>query len=998
MQTVIALAHEVLESYAGTIIYQAPEGFTAVFGAPMAQEDHARRAVLAALELQQRLQQHPTFKTPTLVAGHAISMGIHSGLVVVGGLGEGAQGLVPAVGVPTHLATRLQKRAAPGTIVLSATTYALVHEEVRGEPCGHLALDGQHVLLQVYTVQGLVQRRAGVPRRPSHSWSPFVGRQRQLALLHDCFEAVQAFAGQVVSLVGPPGMGKTRLLTEFRRRLPLDQVTWYAGQCLAYGPTTPYLPVRDIVQQLCAVAEGDAVVVRTAAVRHRLETLGHVAEEDVAVLLQLLDLPVAPELLARLSPETRQARTCALLGHLVLHEAQRRPLVLAVEDVHWIDPSSEAWLASLVERLAGAAVLLLVTYRPGYQPRWRTHATSTQLALLPLRAEDSQAVVEAVPGTAHLPEALRQQIVAYGAGNPFFVEELAWHAVEYGRATTPVPVPETVHAVLAARMDRLLPEEKGVLQMAASIGTEVPFTLLQAIAELSEEVLSRALAHLQAAEFLYETRLFPEREYTFKHALTHEVAYGSLLQERRRALHGRIVEAIERLYADRLTEQVERLAHHALRGKAWDKALTYYRQSGTKAFVRSAIREAVAYFEQALVAIRHLPEHRETIEQAIDLRLALRNALVALGEWRAILDYLREAETLAETLDDHRRLGWVCAYMTDCILRNDLEHALAYGQRALALATASGDFALEVMATFFVGQCYLMLGNHRQTVHYHRKNVEALVGAWLHERFDEAGLPAVFSRAQLVRSLAELGEFAEGSARGAEAMRIAETVEQPFTLSHAYLGVGYLHLRKGDLSQAIAMLEKGLEVCRTGDVPMQLPLAAGALGYAYALSGHLAEALPLLEQAVKLVAARQQMGGNYPLWVAHLGEAYLLAGRLEDAHLLAEQALARARDCKQRGDEAYALRLRGEIAAQRAPLEVESAVAAYQQAIVLAEELEMRPLLAHCYLGLGTLYSKAGRWEQARTALSVALALYRAMDMTFWLPQAQRALAAGGGT
>jgi tetratricopeptide (TPR) repeat protein len=322
---------------------------------------------------------------------------------------------------------------------------------------------------------------------------------------------------------------------------------------------------------------------------------------------------------------------------------------------------------------------------------------------------------------------------------------------------------------------------------------------------------------------------------------------------------------------------------------------------------------------------------------------------------------------------------------------SDYEHGLAYGQRALAIATASGDFALEMMATFNLGLYYNLLGNYRQAAHYHRKNVEALVGEWLYGRLGAAGVLSVSSRFRLAQSLAELGDFIEGNIQGAEAVRIAETVEQPFPLSAAYLGIGFLHLRQGDLPQAIVHLEKSLEICLTTDVSLQLQSAVGALGYAYTLSGCLAEAQPLLEQAVELTAAR--LVSLYPLWAAHLGEAYLLTGRLDEAHQLAERALMRARDAKQGAYEAYALRLYGEIAAQRTPLQVEPAAAAYQQAITLAEELGMRPLLAHCHFGLGRLYAKTGWPEQARAALSAAVALYRAMEMQFWLPQAEAVLA-----
>jgi tetratricopeptide (TPR) repeat protein len=569
-------------------------------------------------------------------------------------------------------------------------------------------------------------------------------------------------------------------------------------------------------------------------------------------------------------------------------------------------------------------------------------------------------------------------------------------AYRLAQALPTIEVPATVQAVLAARIDRLPPEEKRLLQTAAVIGTEVPLPLLQAIADMPEATLYRGLAHLQAAEFLYETRLFPEREFTFKHALTHEVVYNGLLQERRRVLHAQIVEALEALSADRLAEQVERLAHHAVRGEVWDKALTYCRQAGAKASTRSAYREALAYFEQALTVLPHLPERRETLEQAIDLRLDIRSALLRLGELGAIFDHLRAAETLATALDDQRRLGWVCAYMTTSIQTiGDYERGLAYGQRALAMATASGDFALEMMATFNLGLYYSLLGNYRQAIHFHRKNVEALVGEWLYEHLGSVTPLSVTSRFRLIWSLAELGDFIEGHTQGAEAVRIAETVEQPFPLSNAYLGIGLLHLRQGDLPQAVAWLQKGLEICQTTDVRLQLPLAAGALGYAYTLSGRPTEAQPLLEQAIEQTAAR--LMSPYPLWVAHLGEAHLLAGRLEEAHQLAERALTRARDTKQQAYEAYALRLYGEIAAHGESPEVEQADASYRQALALAEELGMRPLQAHCHRGLGTLYATVGQKEQAHAALSTAIEMYRSMEMMFWLPQTEAALAQGEG-
>ena len=490
-------------------------------------------------------------------------------------------------------------------------------------------------------------------------------------------------------------------------------------------------------------------------------------------------MPVEDQQWHAFDPPQRRQRTLEAIKHLLLRESQMQPLCLVFEDLHWIDAETQALLDSLVESLPTARLLLLVNYRPEYHHGWGSKTYYTQLRLDPLPPASADEFLQALLGDDPSLAPLKQLLIARTQGNPFFLEESVRTLVETGtlvgergayrlaRPLEGLQVPATVQAVLAARIDRLPPEEKRLLQTAAVIGTEVPWPLLQAIADAPDEALHRGLAHLQAAEFLYETSLFPERAYTFKHALTHEVAYGGLLRERQRLLHGRIVAAIEQREADRLADQVERLAHHALRGEVWDKALAYCRQAGDKALVRSASREAVTCFEQALAALAHLPEGRERDEQAIDIRFGLRNALTSQLEYGRILAYLREAEGLAQTLSDQHRLGWGAAYMTECCgAMGDLVSAVEVGQRALALAGTLGDAALQVVTRLFLGRIYFGLGDYPQAIDLLRQNVVALDGALLRERFGLSWLPSVMSRDLLARCLAEVGAFTEGLAHG----------------------------------------------------------------------------------------------------------------------------------------------------------------------------------------------------------------------------------------
>jgi tetratricopeptide (TPR) repeat protein len=579
-------------------------------------------------------------------------------------------------------------------------------------------------------------------------------------------------------------------------------------------------------------------------------------------------------------------------------------------------------------------------------------------------------------------------------GNPLFIEECVRTLVETGVLTGSraayraavslhsIQVPASVHAILAARIDRLASPDKQLLQTAAVVGKNVPFALLAQVVDSDDAVLRDGLKHLQEAELLYETRLFPDVEYTFKHALTHEVAYRGLLQQRRQAVHARVTEAIERLYADRPADHVELLAHHALRAELWDKAVMYLRQAGWRAVQRSAHRMAAAFFEDALTTLRHLPPTRATTELGIDLRLDLRVPLAPLGGHRRRLEVMREAQRSAADIGDQQRLALTLCHMIEPLVDvGERKEAIAVGERALELADTLDDLGIRVLALRYLGRAYSHLGDHGRAIQSQRRSLE-LLGDLEREDFGAPLPSAVAARTWLAGCLAEVGEFSEGMAVGREALRVGELVDQPLSRVHALFALGVVHFLRGEFHHAVTALEHAVSLVRTWDIAGWFHRTASPLALAYATAGRLAEALPLLEVTVK-----DNLTKGSAQSLAYLAQGYLLSGRTEDARSTVARALELASAHGERANEALALYVLGTIAAQSDAFA--KAEAHYRNAQTLAGELGTRPLAAHCHLGLGQLYLRTGEREEAREHLATAATMYREMGMTYWLEKAE---------
>jgi class 3 adenylate cyclase len=764
LDPVIEHMMEAVHRYEGTVNHILGDGIMALFGAPLAHEDHAVRACYAALRMQESVKRYAMEVQRTQGIPIQIRVGLNSGEVVVGAIRNDLHMDYTAIGQTAHLAARMEQMAMPGSILMTRDALRLAEGYVQVKSLGPVTVKGMNDPVDVYEVTGAGVARTRLQAATARGLTRFVGRDTETEQLRKALEQTRSGHGQVVAVVGEPGVGKSRLFYEFTHSHRIEGCVIVESGSVSYGKATPYLPVIDLLKAYFKIQDRDSQRDIREKVTGKLLTLDKALEPALPALLSLLDVAAEDQQWQNLDPLQRRQRTLEAIKRLLLRESQVQPLVLIFEDLHWIDSETQAFLDSMIDSLPTAPLLLLVNYRPEYQHGWGSKTYYRQLRIDPLPPESAEELLLAALGDDASLQSLKQLLIERTEGNPFFMEEsvrtlvetkvLAGERGKY-RLTGSLEitgVPATVHAVLAARIDRLALEEKRLLQSAAVIGKDVPFVLLHAIAELSEDELRRDLGHLQAAEFLYETRLFPDLEYTFKHALTHEVAYGGVLQERRRSLHARIVEAIERLYPERLAEQGELLAHHTFHGGLWEKAATYLRQAGAKAADRSAYREAVSYFDRAIEALKHLPKSRQTIEQAIDIRIEMRSSLQPLGDQAKIFERMREAQRLAESFNDQRRLGQVSAYLSGYFNQagNDPIQAIANGQRALSISSATGDFSLQVQANHFLGTAYYSADDHDRAFNHFIRNVESLVGDQIYHRFGLAFLPAVGSRIQLV--------------------------------------------------------------------------------------------------------------------------------------------------------------------------------------------------------------------------------------------------------
>ena len=1011
---IIHIMMDAVHHYEGTVNQVLGDGIMALFGAPLAHEDHAVRACYAALKMQEgvRLYAEQRSENDDSVK---IGVGINSGEVVVRSITNDLNIDYSALGHTTHLAARMEALASAGSILLTSDTLREVEGFVEIHPLGAVQVKGFSNSVEVFELIGATGIRNRFQAAAARGLSSFVGRHAEIEAFRHFTAHAGSGGGRVLALVGDAGMGKSRLVREFLEHHLPSQWKVLEASSISYGKATAFFPVVELLRNNFSLPAGEDGAGIGRKVVEQMLALDETLMDAIPPILTLLDAASGPidspaevaRAMARfncLEPQEKRAQTFHALRQLFLCDAGRQPLLLVFEDLHWIDGETQAFLDLLVETLPSSRIYLLVNYRPGYSHTWANKDHYTRVRVDPLSSEGANELIESLSGNCEDLAPLKELLLKRTEGNPFFIEEIVRSLTESGVlvgskgayrpgiAVDSIRIPGTVRTVLADRIDRLPAGQKQLLQTAAVIGVVVPLDLLRAVSELPENQLSEYLSALQASEYLYESNLFPELEYTFTHALTNEVVYNALLHERRTAIHASVVDALEKRSASRVSEHCEALAHHAFQGELWEKAVRYSYDAGAKSMSRSAFLEAVSDYERGLAASTHLPDVPAQLAQQIDLHLEARNALFLLGNSSRVAEHLLAAEALAEKLGDEQRTARVLNFLNSYYgLAGDPERAIEIGQRALRLGVVQADIASSAVTHYYLGAAYNKTGQYGLAVDALMRGIQTIGTNHRHERFGTAAVLSVICRSHLVQCLAAVGRFNEGKELGSEGMEIGEEANHATSMIHMTCSVGMLYLLKGDLPQAAAILERSLELCRSANIPVYVPFTASRLGCAYARAGRVSEALPYLEQGVD-ETLNSGRAAFVSLSMASLAEGYLFAGRVEEAVATAERALALARQHKERGHEACALKLLGDTSMHEDRRDVERAEARYRQAWTLCRDLGMSPLAAHCQMGIGAVHAARGSMAQAKSEIAAAIEQFRGMEMTLWQERAQAVL------
>ncbi len=993
-----------IHRFEGTVNQFTGDGIMALFGAPVSHEDHAQRACHAALAIQRTIGEYGHKMKRDRGIDFRMRIGLNSGPVVVGSIGNDLRMDYTAMGDTTNLASRIQGLAEPGTILAAADTYRMVREFFEFQPLGKTAIKGREESVEAYRLLKASEVTTRIEAAAARGLTRFVGRDKEKAVLKEIYEKAQSGSGQVVGVVGEAGVGKSRLLFEMRRVFPDGEYTYLQGRCLHYGRSMAYLPFLDILRGYFEIEEGDGEFLTKKKMAEKVAHLNEELREALPPVEDILSFKVEDPDYLKLDAPLKRIKIFEAVRDLLIRESQRKPLVLVVEDLHWIDKTSEELLGYLIGFLANTHIMLLLLYRPEYTHQWGSKSYYRQIGVDQLSLASSAELVQSLLEEGEMAPELRQLILATTAGNPLFMEEFTHNLLESGsiqrkdhqyvltRKPSDIAVPGTVQAIIAARIDALEDNLKRTMQVASVIGRDFAYRILQTITGMTEELKSH-LVNLQGLEFIYEKSLFPELEYIFKHALTQEVAYNSLLAKRRKDIHGRIGQAMEELYPDRLEEFYEMLAHHYHRAENAEKAYQYLKLSGDKATRNYAKWEALAFYQDAIDLLSNQPDTEEKKRRGIETRLLMSTPMRYLTYPEGSLPVLEEGERLSREMGDEKSLARFLSLLSLYYgFKGDSLRGRKYAEECFSEAEKAQD--IDLMAPIGLQLCYNYTGPGE---YWKIAEVAPRVITLIEKtgrQLDSFGWGFnVYAALHGICgfALAHLGDFQRGEAFCEKGLGSAGEIKDLYCMGFVEMTCAGVHSAKGDGRKAVTHAKNAVKYCEETQFLTSLGVAWQVSGWGYLLLGELGTAREHVEKGHESDRA-VGMSLISSLYYMLVTEICLESGDWVGARSYAQEGLQCAKTHGERVYEGMLGVLLGKALARAEPSQSAKAEKLIVEGIEILDDLRLRPRSGQGHLHLGELYAENHQREKALQSVKQARDMFREMGMEYWLTRTTKVL------
>ena len=989
----------------GTINQFTGDGVMALFGAPVAHEEHAQRACRAALSIQKAIEPYGEKIKQDCGVEFKMRVGLNSGHVIVGSIGDDLRMDYTAVGDTTNLASRMEGAAKPGCILVSKNTQRIARHYFEFDALDKLAVKGKEEPQEVFELIQASDVGTRFEASVAKGLTGFVGRKNSMAALMESYEKVQSGSGRIVAVVGEAGVGKSRLLLEFRNKLTPGGYAYLEGRCLQYGDSIIYKPILDIIKSSFEIEDGDREFIIRKKIKEKLTSLDEKLEHAIPSFQELLSLNADDEEYAKLEPQQKRVRTFEAIRDLLVRESGNKPLIIAIEDLHWIDRTSEEFLDYLIEWLANVPVMLILLYRTEYRHQWGSKTYYSKIGLDQLGLESSTELVKIMLEEGEIVPELRELILSRSAGNPLFMEEFTSTLLENGsiqkkenqyvlsREASEIEVPDTIQGIIAARMDRLEENLKRTMQVASVIGREFAFRILQTIIEMRED-LKANLLNLQGLELIYEKNLFPELEYIFKHALTQEVAYNSLLQKRRNKIHENIGRAIEEIYAERLEEFYEMLAYHYSRSDNHGKAYHFLKLSGDKSANNYANWEAYNFYTEAIDTLKKMPESEENKRKQIDIRHLIGSLMVLLAYPQELFENLEEGVKLSKQLGNTRSLSqfniWKAVYHQ---MTGELELGFKYAEETLKEAEKIKDIDLIVQSYIFFINAYSFTGQYFKLAEIAPGVIDLLEkNNKTKEKYNYPFIVYSAICAYFGQSLGALGDFDEAEIILEKGIHNAKEAGDIITIAFCELNYALVFFSKGDCTLTIEYSKKGLRHFEEVDWLTGIAFCKSYLGYGHYLNEDLETARQHAEQGLKIQINSGVEAGSGLLF-GILGIIHCDSNNLTEALDHAEKAVELSNKYKEVGREGMSRLWLGKILGEIDPSNPDKGEDSIFKGIKILEESKLKAWVSQGFFYLGELYSNADQKEKALENLTKAETEFKDMGMDYWLDKTREVLA-----